>query len=343
MAQHNLVLIDGLSFYQFDDGSLFPVMAGGDSPSAPGPDAGLVGKQNELLQMQIENARESQALKPIMLQQAGLKYNPDTKAYEYTDPTLQSNKQEIERMQTERSLKALRGELPVSETLKKELELGKNKMNEKLYRQLGPGYDLSTPGQMAKGEYDRMATALKEGEQRDMLTTAESLALARGNSRQSNMATFENPFVSQARMLEPASAGVDRARGQDNFGRNLSMQGSMAAGQERAGYVSGAIGLAGLGAMAFMSDPALKTDIEPVSDVEMLAAVKRIPVSRWRYKDDPEKRKYIGGMADAMPEIVSDGHQYNVISYLGMLTSAVRALDKKVSGEALTPAMALAL
>ena len=234
MAQHNLVLIDGLSFYQFDDGSLFPVMAGGDSPSAPGPDAGLVGKQNELLQMQIENARESQALKPIMLQQAGLKYNADTKAYEYTDPTLQSNKQEIERMQTERSLKALRGELPVSETLKKELELGANKMNEKLYRQLGPGYDLSTPGQMAKGEYDRMATALKEGEQRDMLTTAESLALARGNSRTNNMQTFESPFVSQARMLEPASAGVDRARGQDNFGRNLSMQGSMAAGQERA-------------------------------------------------------------------------------------------------------------
>jgi len=343
MEQRSTVLLNGMWFYCCEDGSLFPVLSGGDSGGggAPAPDPGLVSKQNSLLQMQIDTAKKAQLLEPIMLQEAGLRWNPTTQAYEYTNPEFHANRREIERLQTERSLKALRGELPVSETLKKELELGQNRLNEGLYRKLGPGYALSTPGAMKQGEYNRMAIALKEGEQRDMLTTAESLALARGNSRNTAMSTFENPFVSQARMLEPAMAGINSARGLDNQGRQMDMQGRAMAGQETAGYTSAALGMMGMMAMA-ASDPALKTDVEPVSDAEMLAAVRKMLVARWKYKADPAKREFIGAMADTMPEIVSDGHQYNVISYLGMLTSAVRELDKKISGEEATPAMALA-
>lgn len=333
MVQRNGVLL-----YELEDGSLLPVLAGGDGGGAPAPDPGLVAKQNELLSMQIDLAKKSQQLEPIMLEQAGLKYNEATKAYEYADPALQGNKKEIERLQTERSLKALKGELPVSETLKKELELGQNRLKEKLYRQLGPGYELSTPGQMAQREYDTMATALKEGEQRDMLTTAEALALNRGQSRTTNMQTFENPFVSQARLLEPGSAGIANARQQDNFSRNLQAQANAAAGQERAGYTGAGVGMMGLlGAAAIMSDPDLKADIEPVSDAELLAAVRKVPVKKWRYKADPEQRVHLGGMATDMPPIVSDGKAFDLISYLGMLTGAVRELDKR-----LPPGLALA-
>ena len=250
MGQPNLVQVNGWPFFRQDDGSLFPLLTGGigDGPGVQQQDPGLVAKQNELLGMQVETARKGQALEPIMLQTAGLKYNPETKAYEYLDPTTQANKSEIERLQTDRSLKALKGELPVTETLKKELELGQNRLNEKLQRQLGPGYALSTPGQMAQREYSTMATSLKEAEQRDMLTTAETLAINRGQNRTTNMQNFENPFASQARLLAPGAAGVNSAIGNDNVTRNLQMQSGMAAGQNTAGMVSAGVGVVGMGA-----------------------------------------------------------------------------------------------
>ncbi len=400
--------------------NVFPVLYGEKGPSVPPPDPGLVSKQNQLLQMQIDNANKSSALEPLLLSEAGIKYNPNTKSYEYADPAaasqrqqlqnqytsaqldslerskalepimmeqmglqydpatktykqlnpeLQANKREIEKLQTERSLKALKGELPVSETLKKELERGKLQLDEELYRQLGPGGKNSTAGAVRQREYDTMATQLKEGEQRDMLTTAEALAMNRGQFNQAQaqgygapraitnssygfsasdpmgrQAAFENPFAAQARMLAPAQQSLSSARDQDNFTRNMRFEKSKIAGQETAGYISAGLGLAGMGAgMFMMSDPDVKTDIEPVSDAALLTAVTKIPVKKWKYKDDPEGREHIGGMADTMPEVVSDGHVVDVISYIGMLTGAVRELNRKIDGDDdITPAMALA-
>lgn len=332
--------------YQLPDGSWMPELRGGDGPDAPAPDPGLTRRQNEMMDLQMEQAKKFQALEPIMLAESGLKYNPKTGGYDYLDPGLQSNKQEIERRQTERSLKALKGELPVSETLKKELELGENKMKEKLYRQLGPGWELSTPGQQAMREYQTMATSLKEGEQRDMLTTAEALALNRQGSRSTAAAQMENPFAAQARSYNPYQNTLNNAVQGDQFNRNMKFESEKAKGQERAGYIQGgaSLGMSGLAAWSMFSDPEMKEGIEPVSDGEMLAAVKRIPVKKWRYKGD--EAQHIGGMADTMPEVVSDGKKVDVISYLGMLTSAVRALDKKVEEREelgdIAPGMALA-
>lgn len=330
--------------YRLADGSLFPILAGAKGPSAPPPDPGLVSKQNELLQMQIDTAKQSKALEPMLLKEAGLKWNDQTKSYEDIDPTLTSNKREIERMQTERSLKALRGELPVSETLKRSLSDGQQRLDEEMFRQMGPGYKGSTAGITKQREYDTMATMLKEGEQRDMMTTAEALALQRGSSRSVTANQFENPFASQARMLAPAQQSLASARDQDNFSRSMKFEQNKLAGQERAGYISAGLGLAGMGAgMFMMSDPEMKTDIEPVSDAALLSAVTKIPVKRWKYKDDPEGREHIGGMADTMPEVVSDGHVVDVISYIGMLTGAVRELNRKISAdEEMSPGMALA-
>ena len=251
MEQPNLIRVNGWDFHKQEDGALFPVLSGstGDGPSVQAQDPGLVAQQTELLKMQVDTAKKGQALEPIMLQTAGLKYNPDTKAYEFLDPTTQANKSEIERLQTDRSLKALRGELPVTETLKKELELGQNRLNEKLQRQLGPGYALSTPGQMAQREYSTMATSLKEAEQRDMLTTAETLAINRGQNRTTNMQNFENPFASQARLLAPGAAGVNSAIQNDNTTRGMQMQSGIAGGQNTASLVSAGVGVAGMAAV----------------------------------------------------------------------------------------------
>lgn len=426
MAQHNIPRLNGYPLIHLPDGTLFPVLIGGKirfGRAAPAPDPGLVSKQNELLQMQIDNANKASALEPLLLSEAGIKYNPSTKSYEYADPQaakqrqqlqnqytqaqlesmekskalepimmeqmglqydpatktykqlnpeLSANKREIERLQTERSLKALRGELPVSETLKKELQRGQLQLDEELYRQFGPGGKNSTAGAVRQREYDTMATQLKEGEQRDMLTTAEALAMNRGQFNQGQaqgygapraitnsaygfsasdpmgrQAAFENPFAAKARMLAPAQQAVTSAREQDNFTRSMKFQQNQADANDIMGGIKMGIGLGGLAVSSMMpfmpSDPALKKDISDVSDAALLTAVTKIPVKKWKYKDDPEGREHIGGMADTMPEVVSDGHLVDVISYLGMLTGSIRELNRKISAdEEISPAMALA-
>jgi len=353
MAQHNRVWQNGLEFVVLDDGRLFPVLKGGDGPEVPAADPNLVRKQNMLLDLQTQNANRSKKLEPILLERAGLRYNPDTKTYEDVDPSLTQMKRDIERMQLERSQKALKGELPVSKTLQREFQLGQQRLDEELYRKGGPGHKHSTAGTLKQEAFDRNRIALQEAEQRDMLTTAEALALNRQNSRSVEASQIENPFAAQARMLIPAQQSLSSARDQDNYTRGMQYQSNVAAGQDRAGYISAGLGLAGMAGMAFLSDPDAKTDIEPVSDAELLAALRRMPVKKWKYKHDGTK--HIGAMADKMPRTVSNGKAVDLVSYLGLLTGSIRELDRLVKGrdvdadywvldeEPLTPAMALAL
>lgn len=333
----------GLPCFSLPDGRLFPALRGADDgPDVPAPDPGITAKQNQLMELQIQNAQRAQQLQPILLREAGLRYNEKTGQYEDLDPSLANNKREIERMQTERSLKALKGELPISKTLQREFEVGQQQLNEQLNRQMGPGYALSTSGIQKQEAFDRNRIALQEAEQRDMLTTAEALALNRGQNRSVTASQFENPFASQARMLAPAQASVRDAREADNFTRNMQYNSNVAAGQNRAGYISAGLGLAGMGTALFMSDPEVKTDIEPVSDAALLAGIRKMPVKRWKYKHDGTE--HIGAMADVMPEEVSNGKVVDVVSYLGLLTGSIRELDRKLremDGE-LSPGMALA-
>jgi len=339
----------------FPDGSRFPLLTGGDGGGAPPPNYELERKQAELIDFQLRQAKEQEKLfkgaMPLLAEQQGLKFDEVTGKYSYLDPTQQSNKREIERLTTARSLSALKGELPVSATLKKELELQGNQLREKLYRQLGPGYEESTPGVLAMNEFKRMATQLKEDEQYGRLTTTEALNTGRQNMRAGQTASTASalnaPYTASLSAGESVGRILNPALSYDMGNRQLGLQSKAMQGQETAGYASAGIGAMGLLAgLAAFSDPELKTDIEDVSDAELLKAVEKIPVKKWRYKADPEKTVMVGGMAPDMPREVSPtGKHYNVVSYLGMLTGAVRELNKKISEREesrLSPASALA-
>lgn len=350
MDRLNRMVIQGCEFVILETGRLFPVLKGGDDngPAVPQQDPGITRRQNELMDMQLDNARRSRMLEPILLEEAGLRYNDKTKSYEALDPSLAKNKKEIERLQTERSLKALKGELPISKTLIREFELGQQQLDEKLNRQGGPGTKSSTSGVMQQEAFDRNRIALQEAEQRDMLTTAEALALNRGASKSVTASQFENPFAAQARMYSPAQQSVADARSGDQFTRNMVYESNKQGQQNLGGYISGGMGAgAMLGGMMLMSDPEMKEDIEPVSDAALLASIRRVPVYKWKYKGDRSKKEHIGGMATDFPEHVSDGKRLDVVSFFGLLTGAVRELDRKVRDmadeeEHLSPAMALA-
>lgn len=348
MRKIQQLLIDGVPHWQMGD-VVVPMLAGGkgDIPEPSAEERQLTATNNKLAQQQydltVEQKKEQDAFAPILMKEYGLIRNvdPTTGAVSYTeDPndTLRAQGKEIQTLANERSLKALKGELPVSPTLDNELNVGEAQLKERLSRQLGPGYETSTPGIQAMSEYKRMSTALREAERRDQLTTAEALSLNRQNGRlQYNSgvtdSTITQPAMTRAQLLTGAQAGQNSAMNYYTNQRNERMGYQQMAAQERAGYASAAMGAVGMaGAAGIMkSDPALKKDIEPVSDARLLTAIRRMPVSRWKYKADHDQKEYIGAMAPDMPKDVSPtGKDFHVISYLGMLTGSIRALDKKL-------------
>lgn len=97
-------------------------------------------------------------------------------------------------------------------------------------------------------------------------------------------------------------------------------------------------------ASLFMSDEEKKENIAPVDDESVLAKISRIPVSTYRYKalhgltigDTGEKR--IGPMSQAWGKEFGNDPDAKVIpmpQMMGALVSAVRALEKRTSHEAL--------
>jgi len=86
--------------------------------------------------------------------------------------------------------------------------------------------------------------------------------------------------------------------------------------------------------LAFLSDEKTKHKIKDVSDEQALKDVKAIDVKSYNYKPETgmDQERRVGGMRDDMPDYVQreDG-MVDVQNSIGMLTSAVKALDKKVS------------
>lgn len=258
------VILDGLAFTRLADGSLFPVLTGskGKAPKPSEPtqeERNLQKVQTESAQEQLRMAKEQQeeneALTPLLLEEYGLVRSVDPvtgkPVYTKSPDALTDKRKEIEGMQLDRSLKALKGELPVTVTLARELELGERKLNEKMSKQLGPGWETTTAGIQAKAEYERMATALKEGEQKDQLTTAEALSINRQQSRAGNtQGTFDTSSqgrISASSLMGGAGASGGSALNYYGNLRNNALEAKRMSNEQTAGYIQGGMSLVGMG------------------------------------------------------------------------------------------------
>ena len=92
--------------------------------------------------------------------------------------------EEVETLSLERTLSALKGELPINPSLTRELDEQEELLREDLRRQLGPGFETSTPGRDALAKFFRDKEEILEGARRADLTNSESLSLARSSLRQ---------------------------------------------------------------------------------------------------------------------------------------------------------------
>ena len=127
-----------------------------------------------------------------------------------------------------------------------------------------------------------------------------------------------------------AAAQMEAARGRANA------QAQTAASAAQANNNASLLGM-GLGMLAFFSDEELKHKISSVSDEQALKDVRAIDVKSYEYKPETglDQKPKVGGMKDDMPDYVKreDG-MVDVQNSIGMLTAAVRALDKKVEARA---------
>jgi hypothetical protein len=207
---------------------------GGTTVVAPGPteeELALTRQQTEILKQQTDILQsqfaQQELLAPFLFEEAGIipDVDPDTGeilGFEI-DPereALNVRQRELETAFLERSEQALAGELPVNPALLRDLDIQEEALREGLRKQLGPGFDISSPGIEALSRFGESKDVLLEGARRGDLTLAEQLGGARELGREGDTAAF----LQQLSGINQAGANFAGAFGQNaaGFGAPLS-------------------------------------------------------------------------------------------------------------------------
>jgi hypothetical protein len=245
---------------------------GGTTVQAPQPspeERALQKEQVELLREQramlSQQRAEFDLLAPTLFKEAGLKptYDASGKLIGLEELTLDElspekrEAREIETLFRQRSLAALKGELPVNPALLTQLEKEEMTLNETLRRNLGTGFETSTPGIEARGEFGRRRSDILEASRRGDLTLAEQLGQARetsvlnrpfaevaGTSAATNR--FANPFAAGSQLLQSFQGPLSNYAAQ----RQAELQARMGTAQSSSASSAGWGQLAGSLAMA---------------------------------------------------------------------------------------------
>lgn len=268
----------------------------GGSVSVPKPSAEereLQKQQAETLKLQreiLEQQRQQQAvLLPFLAEQEGFEAvtdaNGNITSIKKKPDALADMKKEIETKFAERSLKALKGELPVDPALEETLGIQERDLRNKLANQLGPGWETSSPGIEAMGNFTRSAEMLRSGARNDQLTLAEQLGMAREQGRIFSQQTAQDTLTQQANSLPMTLAGAfgqnaqGFGRAQEPFiqQRQMQLQANIANQQAKTQMFGAGLGLVG----AMFSDDRVKEKIRVVG------WSGGVPVWEFRYTNDP--------------------------------------------------------
>jgi hypothetical protein len=273
----------------------------GSKVSVPGPSAEereLQKRQAELLAQQSEIIQEQRAqnriLLPFLAQQEGFDVTVDdngvvTAITQRPEETARrARESEITQLLNERSLKALKGELPVDPALERDLEAQERELKNQLSAKFGPGYETSSPAIETLGEFFRTAEVLRSGARTGQLTLAEQLGITREQqqqfSRQASQDVLRTSAVGDPLTIAGAFGQSARGYGQAQIPfiqqRQMQTQASIANAQSSAGILGAGIGLLG----AFISDEDAKTDLVRVSQT-----IDGIPIYAYTHRSTGER------------------------------------------------------
>jgi hypothetical protein len=331
-------------------------MGGSPKVSFPGPSASETALQNEqvsLLRDQRDilskQIREQNLLAPFLYKSAGVKPifddKGDIKAFEQIPDELQPLRTSMEKGLLERSNAALKGELPSDPTLLRELGDQEATLREQLRKDLGPGYELGTPGGTRLADFNKRRAELISAGSRGDLTLGEQLGLAREQGNQQS----QNVYLQQLLGLAGRNAGGVNAIGQvaagyqgplsNMFANRQGQFGANAMNFQFDAYANpfNAVGVQRnlhQGAMAFLSTATVKKDIEPTDRLgeSALQKLRDTPVFKWRYQwESGDRPKHIGPILELSPrELLADETHLSVSDYLGLTHAAVKELDQDV-------------
>lgn len=298
----------------------------GSKVSVPGPSAEereLQKNQAELLALQrqiIEQQRQQQAvLLPFLAEQEGFDVTTNaegtiTAISKRANPD-DAKRKELESGLLDRSLKALKGELPVDPALEETLTTQEKQVRDKLSAQLGPGYETSSAGIETLGNFFRSSEILREGARTGQLTLAEQLGITRSQqdqfSRQSSQDVLRQSAIGDPLTFAGAFGQTARGFGQAQQPfiqqRQMQLQASMANAQSSNSILGAGIGAFGSLFGAF-SDARLKTNIEPIG-TDLLPGV---PICTFEFIWEPGVQ-HCGVLAQdlqkAMPQAVFENEE----------------------------------
>jgi len=299
-------------------------MGGSGTPSVPKPskeERALQQQQAELLSLQRQQLedtkRQNAVLLPFLAQQEGYQVTTDDRGnitgISRADTEADTQTKEIEKLFRERSLAALKGELPTDPALEKDLEVQEQELKSRMQAQFGPGWETSSPGIESMEQFRRTAEILRSGARTGQLTLAEQLGITREQqsqfSRQSSQdmlrqtaiadpLTFAGAFGQTARGYGQAQIPYMQQRGmqfQASAAGKSNMYNLIGAGIGAAGSAMGGIGAAG-GMAAFFSDRRGKKDFIKISET-----LDGIPIYTFTHLGTGEKM--IGVMSDDVAKV----------------------------------------
>lgn len=300
-------------------------MSGGAKvPQPSAEERALQAEQANLLRLQQEMIEEQRAqnriLLPFLAEQEGFDVQVDengniTGISRRPDPIEDQNK-EIARLMNERSLAALRGELPVDPALERSLESEEESLRNRLIAQFGPGYETSSPGIETLGEFFSTAEGLREGARTGQLTLAEQLGLTRQQqnifARQSGQDVLRTSAVGDPLAFAGAFGQVAKGFGQAQIPyiqqRQLQAQVAMSNSNSMNALIGAGIGAVG----SMLSDEDIKGDLIQISETS-----HGIPIYAYTRTDTGEQM--IGVLAkdveEVMPGLVYDRGGYKTVQY----------------------------
>jgi hypothetical protein len=216
----------------------------------------------------------------------------------------------------ERSLQALRGELPVDPGLEKDLAQQREALQQKLASQFGTGYATTSPAIEALQRYDESANILREGARTGQLTLSEQLNMSREQQGEFKQGSSMD-FLRQSLMGDPMTVAGGYGQVANQYlkaqqpyiqDRQMQLQASIANAQAKSSMFGAGIGAIG----SLFSDEDIKGDLVKIADHPI-----GVPVYMYTRKDTGERM--IGVLAQdvykVMPHAVGIRDGYLTVDY----------------------------
>lgn len=224
----------------------------GTTVEAPQPSAQEIALQQAQLDSIAKQNAETEAFKPILYKQMGLReVNGKLEEVPWEERMASMAPQEragyeLNDLYLQRQKDAMEGKLPVSPAMEAELAQQRADLEANLSRRLGPQWSQSTSGIQSMTEFDKRAGLMREEARRGQISSGEGLLNARmgllQNTQAQNVQQGQNWGLPAFSQLQGA---YSQAYQPYQFNRNMQFQANQATSANRMGLIGGAMGAAG--------------------------------------------------------------------------------------------------